>query len=143
MSGYDNEIRKKDASNMTYEELIAWAEEEAKHLYSPYKSRTVTNAPKSEEELTIMDIGDKCMGDSVEVEIPAPRVVNNGKGIMVDDEHVDKHRKPTVKNKGIVIEENQNPTSMDETSSDSERDYSNKSVDYISEGEDEVIELKT
>ncbi|GJZ15041.1 hypothetical protein Tco_0550718 [Tanacetum coccineum] len=110
------------------------------------------------EEPRVIDIRDKCIADLAEVEIPAPRVVDKGKGIMLDVEHVVKHRKPTVQNKGIVIEENQNATFMDDTSSDSgsepvfnnsvysdsgsERDYYNKFVGYLSKGDDEVIKLR-
>ncbi|GJS68768.1 hypothetical protein Tco_0683333 [Tanacetum coccineum] len=87
-----------------------------------------------------------------------PRVVDKGKAKMLDDELVVKRRKATVKNNGIVIEENKNPTFINDTSSDSdsepifnnnvysgsdsESSYSDKSVDYLSEGEDELIELR-
>ncbi|GKG59612.1 hypothetical protein Tco_0607240, partial [Tanacetum coccineum] len=52
----------------------------------------------------------------------APRVVDNGKAKMLDDELVVKRRKATVKNNGIVIEENKNPTFINDTSSDSDSD---------------------
>ncbi|GJT77517.1 pentatricopeptide repeat-containing protein [Tanacetum coccineum] len=132
-----HEIRKKDVGNMSYEELISWVEEEAEQLNPPPKLKTVTKAPKGGEE---------------------PRVVDKGKAKMLDDELVVKRRKATVKNKGIVIEENKNPTFINDTSSDSdsepifnnnvysgsdsESSYSDKSVDYLSEGEDELIELR-
>ncbi|GKE99439.1 hypothetical protein Tco_0022790, partial [Tanacetum coccineum] len=138
--------------------LIAWVEEEAEHLDSPHKRRIVTNAPKGREEPRVIDIRDKCIADLAEVEIPAPRVVDKGKGTMLDVKHVVKHRKPIVKNTGIVIEANQNPTFMDDTSSDSgsepvfnnnvysesgsERDYYNKFVGYLFKGYDEVIKLR-
>ncbi|GJV98453.1 hypothetical protein Tco_1553705 [Tanacetum coccineum] len=37
-----HENRKKDAGNMSYEELVSWAEEEAQHLKTPPKPRTVS-----------------------------------------------------------------------------------------------------
>ncbi|GJU78097.1 hypothetical protein Tco_1275167 [Tanacetum coccineum] len=53
-------------------------------------------------------ICDHFVGDSVEVEMHAPRVADKGKAKMLDDELVVKRRKANVKNKGIVIEENKN-----------------------------------
>nr|GEW74107.1 hypothetical protein [Tanacetum cinerariifolium] len=37
-----HENRKKDVGNMSYEELVSWAEEEAQHLKTPPKPRTVS-----------------------------------------------------------------------------------------------------
>ncbi|GKB67485.1 hypothetical protein Tco_0928897 [Tanacetum coccineum] len=109
------------------------------------------------EEPRVVHTCDNFIRDSVEVEVHAPRVVDKGKAKMLDDELVVKRRKATVKNKGIVIEENKNPTFINDTSSDSdsepmfnnvysgsdsESSYSDKSIDYLSKGEDEVIELR-
>ncbi|GKG63584.1 hypothetical protein Tco_0643132, partial [Tanacetum coccineum] len=67
---------------------------------------------------------------------------------MVEDDH---HVKKLVRrNKGNVIEENVNPSVIDSETdpdvglnftlySDSDSEYSNKSVDYLSQGEDELI----
>ncbi|GJY34898.1 hypothetical protein Tco_0419367, partial [Tanacetum coccineum] len=61
-------------------------------------------------------ICDHFIGDSVEVEMHAPRVADKGKAKMLDDGLVVKHRKANVKNKGIVIEENKNPPFRNDTS---------------------------
>ncbi|GJT30037.1 hypothetical protein Tco_0910312 [Tanacetum coccineum] len=45
-------------------------------------------------------ICDHFIGDSVEVEMHAPRVADKGKAKMLDDGLVVKHRKANVKNKG-------------------------------------------
>nr|GEX59711.1 pentatricopeptide repeat-containing protein [Tanacetum cinerariifolium] len=134
--------------------LDMYVEEEAEQLNPPPKLKTVTKVPKGREEPRVVDTCDNFIGDSLEVEMHAPRVVDKGKAKMLDDELVVKHRKATVKNKGIVIEENKNPTFINDTSSDSdsepmfnnnvysgsgsESSYSDKSVDYLSEGEDET-----
>ncbi|GJU04527.1 hypothetical protein Tco_1120957 [Tanacetum coccineum] len=84
---------------------------------------------------------------------------NKGKGKMIEEERPAPARKAMGRNKGIVIEENDNPNVMDSDSSDSEvevdeipdysmlysdseSEYSDRSVDYLSEGEDELIQLR-
>nr|GEZ53020.1 pentatricopeptide repeat-containing protein [Tanacetum cinerariifolium] len=83
------------------------------------------------------------------------KAVDKSKIIMVkEDRHV---RLPVCRNNGIVIQENVNlsvvKSDTDSESdpakrinytvySDSDSEYSNKSVDYLSNGEDELIELR-
>ncbi|GKD79970.1 pentatricopeptide repeat-containing protein, partial [Tanacetum coccineum] len=137
-----HEVMKKDASNMSYLELLSWAEEEAGNLQSLDKR-----------------VVDKCKS-------PVKKKVDKGKGllkktvdkgkskVLVDDIPVKKHVR---RNNGIVIEENVNPSTMVTDSdsesepehefnytlyTDSESDYSNKSIDYLSEGENELIDLR-
>ncbi|GJZ12525.1 hypothetical protein Tco_0547755 [Tanacetum coccineum] len=89
------------------------------------------------------------------------RVIDKGKGIMIDDVPV-VGRKMGVRNKGIVIEENVNPAMYDQSETDSDNEqrvnddmfnydmyvddsdseYLDKSFDYLSESEDEVRELR-
>ncbi|GKB63282.1 hypothetical protein Tco_0919468, partial [Tanacetum coccineum] len=86
-------------------------------------------------------------------------VIDKGKGKMIEEERTVPARKAMVRNKGIVIQENENPSVMDSDSSDSEHgmdqipdysilysdsesEYSDRSIDYLSEGEDELIERK-
>nr|GFA67430.1 potassium channel, voltage-dependent, EAG/ELK/ERG, ankyrin repeat-containing domain protein [Tanacetum cinerariifolium] len=94
-----HEIRKKDAGNMTI----------------------VTDAPKGRKKLTIVDIRDKCMRDSAEVERPAQE---NQNPTFMDE---------TSRDSGSEHVFNNNVYS----GSDSESDYSNKAVDYLLEGADE------
>ncbi|GJX69214.1 pentatricopeptide repeat-containing protein, partial [Tanacetum coccineum] len=111
-----HEVMKKDASNMSYLELLSWAKEEAGLL---------------------------------------KKTIDKGKSkVLVDDIPVNKH---VHRNNGIVIEENVNPSAMvtDRNSEsehehefnyslyiDSESNYSDKSNDYLSEGENELIDLR-
>ncbi|GJS78118.1 pentatricopeptide repeat-containing protein [Tanacetum coccineum] len=85
------------------------------------------------------------------------KTMNKGKSkVLVDDIPVKKHVR---RNNGTVIEENVNLVAMDTDSdiesesddvdefnytlyTDSESDYSDKFVDYLSEGEDELIDLR-
>nr|GEW19092.1 hypothetical protein [Tanacetum cinerariifolium] len=83
------------------------------------------------------------------------KVVDKGKTKMVEDDHpVKKHMR---RNKKIIIEENVNPSVMDSVSdnetdpdvginftfySDSDSEYSDKSVDCLSQSEDELIDLR-
>ena len=85
------------------------------------------------------------------------KAVDKGKVLMAEKNRPPKL--PVRRNKGIVIQENENPSVMQgDTSSDSESDaslginfslysdseseYSDKSVDYLSEAEDELRELR-
>ena len=96
-------------------------------------------------------------GPSEDVHDDLPRkFVDKGKGVMTDNDTRVHARKPKVRNKGIVIEENVNPSGMTDSSSeseaeipdysmlydDSESEMSDRSIDYLSEGEDELIELR-
>ncbi|GJY93776.1 pentatricopeptide repeat-containing protein [Tanacetum coccineum] len=193
---------------MSYEELVSWAEEEAQHLKTPPKPRTVskkvwdsltpkkndigacgsgtnvefgykqTNAPNATLDVDEFDYGDTGASfESVDDKTGAPsqadngkgkmiekdnivnKVVDKGKGKMIEEERPAPARKTMGRNKGIVIEENDNPNVMDSDSSDrevevdeipdysmlysdSESEYSDRSVDYLSEGEDELIQLR-
>nr|GEX03286.1 hypothetical protein [Tanacetum cinerariifolium] len=127
-----SQVMENDASNMSYIELISWVEEEAGNLKSLDKH--VVAKCKSHVN-KIMDKGKN----------PVRKIVDKGESLL--------------KNNGIVIEKNVNPVTMD-TDSDceseseavdefnytlytgSESDYSDKSVDYLSEGEDELIDLR-
>ncbi|PWA57002.1 hypothetical protein CTI12_AA411610 [Artemisia annua] len=85
--------------------------------------------------------------------------VDKGKSIMVDEGKIGQTRKSARKrNVGIVINHNVNPYQNDFNDSDSDIDleemfedvheydsdseYSDKSLDYLSEGEDELISLR-
>ncbi|GJW41070.1 pentatricopeptide repeat-containing protein [Tanacetum coccineum] len=213
-----HENRKKDAGNMSYEELVSWAEEEAQHLKTLPKPRTVSkkerdsltpkkndtgvcgsgtnvefsykqsnapdvtldvdefdygdtgacgsgtnvefgykqsNAPDATLDVDEFDYGDT--GASVDDQTSAPSQADNGKGKMIEEDNI--VNKVVDKGKGIVIEENDNRNVMDSDSSDSEverdqipdysmlysdseSEYSERSVDYLSEGEDELIQLR-
>ncbi|GJU45628.1 pentatricopeptide repeat-containing protein [Tanacetum coccineum] len=126
--------RKKDASNMSFVELLSWAEEEAQ----------IGNS----HDMNVVNKGKTQVNDDV---IPVKEAVDNGKSKMIQVYHPVK--KPIRKNNGIQIQENVNPTVMDSDTdsalginfslySDSDSDYSDKSVDYLSEGEDELIDLR-
>ncbi|GJW02308.1 pentatricopeptide repeat-containing protein [Tanacetum coccineum] len=184
---------KNDAGNMSYKELVSWAEEEAQHLKTPPKPRT-SNAPDATldvDESSVpfeFDYGDTGASfESVDDQTGAPseadhtgpseaademgrdkiieednivnKVVDKGKGKMIEEEMPVPARKAMGRNKGIVIEENDNPNVMDSDSSnsevemdqipdylmlysDSESEYSDRSVDYLSEGGDELIQLR-
>nr|GEX56055.1 pentatricopeptide repeat-containing protein [Tanacetum cinerariifolium] len=84
------------------------------------------------------------------------KALDKGKGKMVEEErHVHRNMR---RNNGIVIEDNVNPTVESDTDSvsdpakginyslysgsDSDSEYFDKSVDYLSEGEDELMELR-
>ncbi|GKC21567.1 pentatricopeptide repeat-containing protein [Tanacetum coccineum] len=130
--------RKKDASNMSFVELLSWAEEEAQ----------IGNS----HDMNVVNKGKTQVNDDA---IPVKEAVDKGKSMMIQVYHPVK--KPVRKNNGIQIQENVNPTVMDSDTdsksdlvlginfslySDSDSDYSDKSVDYLSEGEDELIDLR-
>ncbi|GJT22827.1 reverse transcriptase [Tanacetum coccineum] len=172
-----HENKRKDVGNMSYEELVSWAEEEAQHLKTPPKP-TTSNAPDATLDVDEFDYGDTGASfESVDDQTGAPSQADNGtgkmieednivnkvvdkvKGLMIEEERPVPARKAMGRNKGIVIEENDNPNVMDSDSSDSEverdqipdysmlysdseSEYSDRSVDYLSEGEDELIQLR-
>ncbi|GKB22241.1 pentatricopeptide repeat-containing protein [Tanacetum coccineum] len=84
-----------------------------------------------------------------------PNKVDKGKWIMIEDTNVVPNRKAGRMNNGIVIVENVNP-SVNESDSDSDKEnmfnasidvdseseYSDKYVDFLSEAEEELIELR-
>ncbi|GJV85779.1 peptide methionine sulfoxide reductase B1, chloroplastic [Tanacetum coccineum] len=222
-----HENRKKDVGNMSYENLVSWAEKEAQHLKTPPKPKTVSkkvwdsltpkksdigacgsgtnvefvhqqsNTPKSnlnvDESSAPFEFDDsdtsasfeavddhtgasfeaiddhtgppsKAVDDLgrdkiIEEDNIVKNVIDKGKGKMIEEERTVPARKAMVRNKGIVIQENENPSVMDSDSSDSEHgmdqipdysilysdsesEYSDRSIDYLSEGEDELIERK-
>ncbi|GJU25457.1 hypothetical protein Tco_1164078, partial [Tanacetum coccineum] len=61
-----HENRKKDAGNMSYEELVSWAEEEAQHLKTPPKPRTVSKKVWNSLTPKKNDIGACGSGTNVE-----------------------------------------------------------------------------
>ncbi|GJW59594.1 hypothetical protein Tco_0108929 [Tanacetum coccineum] len=145
-----HENRKKDDGNMSYEELVSWAEAEAQHLNTPPKPKTVSKkvwdslTPKKNDtgacgSGTIVefefDYGDTGASlESVDDPTGAPsaadhtgpseavdemsrdkiikednivnKVVDKGKGKMIEEERPAPARKTMGRNKGIVIEEN-------------------------------------
>ncbi|GJX99954.1 hypothetical protein Tco_0356973 [Tanacetum coccineum] len=195
-----HENRKKDAGNMSYEELVSWVEEETQHLKTPPQPKTISkkvwgsltpkksdtgacgsgtnveflhkqsNAPESnlnvdessvpfefdDSDTSVDDLGrDKI----IEEDNIVKDVVDNGKGKMIEEERPIPTRKVMVRNKDIIIKENKNPSVMDSDSSDSEHEmdqipdysmlysdteseYSDRSIDYLSECEYELIELR-
>ncbi|GJY91274.1 hypothetical protein Tco_0506470, partial [Tanacetum coccineum] len=84
------------------------------------------------------------------------KAVDKGKGLMLEEERL-VHRNVR-RNNGIVIKDNVNPTVESDTDSesdlanginyslysdsDSDSEYSDKSVDYLSGGEEELIQLR-
>ncbi|GJY64205.1 hypothetical protein Tco_0465665 [Tanacetum coccineum] len=84
-----------------------------------------------------------------------PNKVDKGKGIMMEDTTVVPNRKVGRRNNGMVIEKNVN-SSVNESNSDSDREnmfnpsmevdseseYSEKSVYFLSKAEEELIELR-
>ena len=192
-------IRCKHAGNMTYEEILSWAEEEVVHLQSPPKPRTVSRKhwdsvspskkttlnPDNESVVSpdvLLDSGppdhvddnigpslnvddengpadhvDDNIGPSINVDQELPRkFVDKGKAPMVYEDTPVHPKKPMVRNKGIVIGENVNPTDTADSSSDSDAEIpdasllyddsdselSDRSVDYLSDGEEELIGLR-
>ncbi|GKE38914.1 hypothetical protein Tco_1462319, partial [Tanacetum coccineum] len=79
---------------------------------------------------------DNGTGKMIEEDNIVNKVVDKVKGLMIEEERPVLARKAMGRNKGIVIEENDNPNVMDS-------DFSDRSVDYLSEGEDELIQLRT
>ncbi|GJQ88949.1 hypothetical protein Tco_0000088 [Tanacetum coccineum] len=146
MYDYALEFRKtvtKDAGNMSLEDLVSWAEEEA-----------AMSSKASDVDICVTSVLDKGKG-----------LADKGKGIMVYEGKAGR-KTARSRNNGIVIGENVNPSvSEDDDSdsdieweqrvkgnaeleemyvgiSDSESEYSDKSVDHLSEGEDELISLR-
>ncbi|GKA16897.1 hypothetical protein Tco_0696734 [Tanacetum coccineum] len=158
-----HEIMVKDSSNMSYDELVSWAEEEAE-MKTPKKK--VVEHVVDDVDILLMNLAES-------PKIKLKKAVEKGKSTMVEDaitlkKAVDKGKNKMVKEdcpvcfpvrryNGIVIQDNVNPSVESDTDSesdpaqginyslysDSDNDsYSDKSVDYLSEGEDELIELR-
>ncbi|GJW77844.1 protein kinase, ATP binding site-containing protein [Tanacetum coccineum] len=89
----------KDAGNMSVEELVSWAEEEA------------TMASKAcDDDINVTSVVNKGKG-----------LADKGKGIMVDKRKVGR-KSPRSRNSVIVIRENVNPTFSEDDDSDSDID---------------------
>ncbi|GJZ80384.1 hypothetical protein Tco_0645378, partial [Tanacetum coccineum] len=131
-----HENRKKDAGNMSYEELVSWAEAEAQHLNTPPKPKIFdygdtgasfesvddqTGAPSAADHTGPSEAVDEMSRDKIiEDDNIVNKVVDKGKGKMIEEERSVPARKAIGRNKGIVIEENDNPNVMDSDSSDGE-----------------------
>nr|GFA11646.1 pentatricopeptide repeat-containing protein [Tanacetum cinerariifolium] len=124
-------------------DAVSWAEEEA-----AMASKTC------DDDISVTSVVDK-----------GKRLADKGKGIMVDEGKAGRKSARSI-NSGIVIGENVNPSfsedddsdsdidikqrfkgtldleEMYKANTDSESEYSEKSIDYMSEGEDELISLR-
>ncbi|GKC07599.1 hypothetical protein Tco_0999209, partial [Tanacetum coccineum] len=140
----------KDAGNMSLEDLVSWAEKEA-----------TMSSKASDVDIWMTSVLDKGKG----LTDKGKRLADKGKEIMVYEGKASR-KTARSRNNGIVIGENVNPSvSEDDDSdsdieweqrvkgnakleemyvgiSDSESEYSDKSVDHLSEGEDELISLR-
>ncbi|GJV40003.1 hypothetical protein Tco_1418443 [Tanacetum coccineum] len=125
---------------MSVEELVSWAEEEI-----------VMASKACDDDISVTSVVDKGKG-----------LADKGKGIMVDEGKAGR-KSARSRNSGIVIGENVNPTFSEDDDSDSdidieqrfkssaeleemykgntnsESEYFDKSIDYLSDGEDELI----
>ncbi|GKC24600.1 hypothetical protein Tco_1026750, partial [Tanacetum coccineum] len=147
----------KDAGNMSVEELVSWAEEEA--------AMASKDSDVNICETSVLDKGKGLADKGKGLADKGKGLVDKGKRIMVDEGKAGR-KIVRSRNNGIVIGENVNPSvSEDDDSdsdieweqrfkgsaeleeiykgmSDSKNEYSDKSVDYLSEGEDELISLR-
>ncbi|GJU25678.1 hypothetical protein Tco_1164299 [Tanacetum coccineum] len=150
----------KYAGNMSVQELVSWAEDEAA-LGSLAEEETVMGSIAIDDDICMTGVVDKGKGLAEK----GKGLVDKGKGIMEYEGKAGRNTART-KNSGIVIGENVNPTFSEDDDTDSERDmeqmfkatvdleevfkgmlntkseYSDKFVDYLSEGEDELISLR-
>ncbi|GJT44282.1 pentatricopeptide repeat-containing protein [Tanacetum coccineum] len=111
--------------------------------------------------------GDGIAGDeaNLDEEVRARKLLDKGKGIMIQEDNPKRKRKSLPKGNGIEIDENDNQSLIDESESktdcdfgthipnhidvgldynmhsDSESNYSQRFVDYLSDGEEHVIQL--
>ncbi|GJW15473.1 pentatricopeptide repeat-containing protein [Tanacetum coccineum] len=120
------------------------------------KSTDKGKSTMDEDASTVKKTVEKGKSTMVKDANTVKKAVDKGKGKMVEEErHV---RIPVRRNKATIIEDNVNPSVENDTDSesdpaqginyslysdsDSDSKYSDKSVDYLSEGEDELIELR-
>nr|GEV24647.1 pentatricopeptide repeat-containing protein [Tanacetum cinerariifolium] len=147
----------KDAGNMRVKDLVSWAEEEA----------AMANKA-SDVDIFVTSVLDKGKGLARKGEGLADKgkgLADKGKAITVYEGKADR-KTARSRNNGIVIGENVNPSvsedddsdsdieleqrfkgsveleEMYKVTSDSKSEYSNKSIDYLSEGKDELISLR-
>ncbi|GKE75521.1 hypothetical protein Tco_1537562 [Tanacetum coccineum] len=149
----------KDAGNISVEELVSWDEEKADMA-----------SKASDDDMSVNSVVEKGKGLADKGKGLANKgkgLADKGKGIMVDEGNASR-KSARSWNSGIVIEENVNPIfykdedddsdsdiDMEQRSKgsadleemykgniDSESEYSDKSVDYLSGGEDELISLR-
>ncbi|GJR45922.1 hypothetical protein Tco_1314025 [Tanacetum coccineum] len=148
----------KDAGNMSVQELVSWAEDEAA-LGSLAEEETVMGSIAIDDDICVTGVVDKGKGLADKGKGLAEKgkgLVDKGKGIMEYEGKAGRNTART-RNSGIVIGENVNPTFSEDDDTDSERDmeqrfkatvdleevfkgmsdteseYSDKSVDYLSE----------
>ncbi|GKE52612.1 hypothetical protein Tco_1487768, partial [Tanacetum coccineum] len=150
----------KDVGNMSVQELVSWAEDEAA-LGSLAEEETIMGSIAIDDDICVTGVVDKGKG----LADKGKGLVDKGKGIMEYERKAGRNTART-RNSGIVIGENANPTFSEDDDTDSERDieqrikatvdleevfkgmsdteseYSDKSIDYLSEGEDELISLR-
>nr|GEW32234.1 pentatricopeptide repeat-containing protein [Tanacetum cinerariifolium] len=172
-----HEIMVKDASNMSYDELVSWAEEKAK-MQTPKKKvvehvvddvdiplMNLVESPKLKRKLLSRNGPSPIAKRKLMGKVTSPtsvvvnkvkKVVDKGKGKMVEEDYL--VCIPVRRNNGIVIEDDVNQSVENDTDSesdhaqginyslysdnDSDSEYSDKSMDYLSEGKDELIELR-
>ncbi|GJS60389.1 inorganic pyrophosphatase 2-like protein [Tanacetum coccineum] len=139
-----HENRKKDAGNMSYEELVSWAEEAVQHLKTPPKPK-ISNAPESnlnvDESSVPFKIDDGDTGASFEAvddhtgasfkgndhNGPLSEAINDlGRDKIIEEDNIVKY--VVDKGKDKMIEE--------------ERPVLRKAIVRNKESEDELIELR-
>ncbi|GJT03260.1 hypothetical protein Tco_0824429 [Tanacetum coccineum] len=111
----------KDAGNMSVEELLSWAEEEA------------MASKGCDDDISVTSVVDKGKG----LADKGKWLVDKGRMYFSDDDDTDSDIDMEQRFKGSAeLEE------MYKGNTDSESEYSDKSVDYLSEGEDELLSLR-
>ncbi|GJX26061.1 hypothetical protein Tco_0232357 [Tanacetum coccineum] len=113
----------KDAGNMSVQELVSWAEDEAA-LGSLAKEETVMGSIAIDDDICVTGVVDKGKGLADNGKGLAEKgkgLVDKGKGIMEYEGKAGRNTART-KNSGIVIGENVNPTFSKDDDTDSERD---------------------
>ncbi|GJV90054.1 hypothetical protein Tco_1533992 [Tanacetum coccineum] len=106
----------KDAGNMSVQELVSWAEDEAA-LGSLAEEETVMGSIAIDDDICVTGVVDKGKGLAEK----GKGLVDKGKGIMEYEGKAGRNTART-RNSGIVIGENVNPTFSEDDDTDSERD---------------------
>nr|GEW21413.1 pentatricopeptide repeat-containing protein [Tanacetum cinerariifolium] len=139
-----HEIMVKDASNMSYDELVSWAQEDAQIPKLKHKLLSRNNLiPIAKRKL---------MG---KVTSPTSYVVNKGRSVLNEGntvkKYVERGKSTMVEDANTVKKAVDKDSKSDPThginyslysDSDSDSEYFDKSVDYLSEGEDELIDIR-